>query len=78
MAASRGSASPTTSTDESGETSMAATCCSTVTAAEPETPPTLAVIVAVPFPVAVVLPKTLTDATKRSSDSQFTWARVMG
>ena len=64
------SVSPSTTVAVSGDTFTALTTWATVTAALPETPPALAVIVAVPLFAAVTSPDASTGATRVSLDDQ--------
>ncbi len=68
-AAARRSVSPVTNVSAAGATATALTSWATVTAALPDTPPALAVIVAVPLPTAVTSPDPSTVATVASSDA---------
>ena len=64
--------SPTTTLSAAGKTVTARTSCATATVAVPETPPALAVIVAVPLPTAVTSPNASTVATEPALLDQIT------
>ena len=68
--ASNRSVSPSSNVAAAGDTATLLTRCLTVTAAEPDASPELAVIVAVPLPAAVTRPEASTVATAVSPESQ--------